>query len=100
MSFDGKSYKIGQKISECRNSENKKIEKAVDEMSCVTFASIATRYRFQSAIIILLMLSCVISFALIYLFLAMYAFLKNCWNCSHVLLLSLVFPTLSWFLYI
>ena len=45
---------------------------------------------------ILLILSCVLTFALMYLFHAMYASSKNCWHCSHCC--HWYFPILSLFL--
>ena len=59
-------------------------------LSCVAVASIALRYRFHSFIMILLMLSCVCPFKLLYHFLAMLASSRNCWQLCHILVLWLV----------
>ena len=59
-------------------------------LSCVTLASIASRCRCHPSVMTLLMISWLLPFALMYLFLAMYVSSKNCWHCFHVLLLSLV----------
>ena len=52
-------------------------------LSWVTFAFIVWRYKCQSSITTLFMLSCVLPFAQMYHFLAMYASLKNWWHFFH-----------------
>ena len=67
-------------------------------LSCFTFVSIASTYRFQSAVMILVMLFCVLPFGLKCLFLPIYASSKTAVNVVTFCCCHWVIPILSWFL--